>query len=214
MNLIEWLLDVADKMGGPGVALLIFLENIFPPIPSEVILPTAGVTVGRGQHSFLSILLFATLGSLVGAWVLYGIGYAIGAERVRGWFDKLPLIEVEDFDKVNDWFSKHGNAGVFFGRFVPGIRSLISIPAGTYKMPILQFSALTAIGSAIWNAIFIGFGAALGTQWHIIEPYTDLFSKFAYAVIAGLILWFIIKRIMRNRRRDAQATPEQTDRQF
>ena len=118
------------------------------------------------------------------------------------------ILEVEDFDKSVAWFDKHGRAGIFFGRFVPGIRSLISIPAGVYKMPALQFTALTAGGSLIWNALFVSFGYYLGENWHVIEPYTNVISKVVYVIILGLLLWFVVARILRNRRRAKSANPD------
>ncbi|WP_051215321.1 DedA family protein [Granulicoccus phenolivorans] len=201
MNIVDWAVKIMGDLGGIGVALLLFLENVFPPIPSEVILPVAGVTAGTGVNTYWVILLWSVVGSLAGAYVLYGLGRAFGAERVRWLCEKMPLLEVEDFDKSVAWFDKHGRLGIFFGRMVPGIRSLISIPAGVYKMPLGQFSLLTAAGSAIWNTIFITFGYFLGENWHIIEPYTDTISNVIYVLIIALVLWWIIARIRRNARR-------------
>lgn len=203
MNIVDWAVKIMGAMGGPGVAFLLFLENVFPPIPSEVILPLAGVTVGTGTHSFLSILIWATLGGLAGAYLLYGLGYLFGADRVRWLCEKLPLLEVEDFQNSVDWFDRHGRLGIFFGRMVPGVRSLISIPAGIYKMPLLQFTGLSLAGSAIWNALFIGLGTILGDNWHAIEPYTNVISNVVYVTIAALLLWFVLSRIRRNRKRAA-----------
>ena len=208
MNIVDWAIKVMGDLGGPGVALLLFLECVFPPIPSEVILPLAGVTAGLGTNSYWAILIWSVIGSVGGAWFLYAIGYFVGADRVRWLCDKIPLLEVEDFDKSVAWFDKHGRAGIFFGRFVPGIRSLISIPAGVYKMPALQFTALTAGGSLIWNALFVSFGYYLGENWHVIEPYTNVISKVVYVIILGLLLWFVVARILRNRRRAKSANPD------
>ncbi|NLE97007.1 MAG: DedA family protein [Propionibacterium sp.] len=201
MNLIEWAIHIAQTLGGPGVALLLFLENVFPPIPSEVILPVAGVTAGLGHHSFLAMLLWALVGGLAGAYLLYGIGYAFGAKRVRALCARLPLLEVEDFDKSLAWFARRGEVGIFFGRMVPGIRSLISIPAGVYRMPLTKFTVLTVAGSTIWNTLFITLGYFLGENWTAIAPYTDLFSNVVYVVVAVLVVWFVVARVLRNRRR-------------
>ncbi|OYN90314.1 DedA family protein [Parenemella sanctibonifatiensis] len=201
MNIVDWAVAIMTALGGPGVAVLLLLECVFPPIPSEVILPLAGVTAGRGDHHYLAILGWSVIGSVVGAWLLYGLGYALGADRIRWICRKMPLVEEEDFDKSAAWFDRHGRAGIFFGRMVPGIRSLISIPAGIYKMPLFQFTVLTTAGSLIWNAIFVSFGFFLGENWHIIEPWTDVISKFVYVIIIALVLWFVIARLMRNRKR-------------
>ena len=205
MNIVEWAIRIIGQMGGPGVALLLFLECVFPPIPSEVILPLAGVTAGQGTNNYWIILAWTIVGSLVGAWLLYGLGVALGGERVRWLCEKLPLLEVEDYDKSVDWFARHGRSGIFFGRMVPGIRSLISIPAGVYKMPIWQFTLLTAAGSAIWNTIFVSFGYFLGENWHVIEPYTNWISNIVYVIILGLLAWFVVSRVLRNRRRARDA---------
>lgn len=201
MNLIEWVVSTIEKLGGLGVALLLFLENVFPPIPSEVILPLAGVAAGRGNGTFIGMVIWATVGALAGALLLYGLGHMVGAKRVRHFCERAPLLDAEDFDRSARWFEKHGDLGVFLGRFIPGIRALISIPAGTYRMPMWKFLGLSAIGSIIWNSIFIGFGFWLGENWHVIEPWTDLLSNIAYAVIALIIVWFIVQRIRRNRHR-------------
>lgn len=197
-----------DSLGGPGVMLLLLLECVFPPIPSEVILPLAGVTAGYGSHSFLALLIWSVLGSLLGAFVLYAAGRILGPERTRKLFIKLPLINLEDFNKTNAWVDKHGMKGVFFGRFVPGIRSLISIPAGMFAMKLPMFTLLTAAGSLIWNSIFLSFGFFLGTRWHIIEPYTDIFSKIAYLATLAVLAWILIKLVLRERRRKKLGLPD------
>lgn len=201
LNIVDWAVEVIALLGGPGVALLLFLENLFPPIPSEVILPLAGVTAGQGTHNFWVILAWTLVGSLAGAYVLYGLGRALGGDRVRWLCEKLPLLDVEDYEKSVVWFDRHGGAGIFFGRMVPAVRSIISIPAGVYRMPLLKFTALTAAGSAIWNTLFVTLGFFLGDNWHVIEPWTDLISNVIYVLIGGLLVWFVVSRIRRNRRR-------------
>lgn len=201
MNLIEWAIHVTESLGGPGVALLLFLENVFPPIPSEVVLPVAGVVAGMGRHSFATMLVWALVGGLLGAYLLYGVGYLVGPDRVRHWCERVPLLDVEDFDKSLDWFARHGQSGIFLARMVPGVRSLISIPAGIYRMSLLKFTLLTASGSTIWNTIFIAAGFYLGENWHVIEPYTDLFSNLVAVTIVILLAWFVVTRLRRNRRR-------------
>lgn len=208
MNVVDWAVSTMNAMGGFGVALLIFLENVFPPIPSEVILPLAGVAAAGGEHSFLEMLLFSLLGSLTGAWLLYGLGRALGPERLRRIVIRLPLVHVEDYDRTVEWMEKHGTKGIFFGRMVPGVRSLISIPAGLYAMPLLPFSLLTLAGSAIWNTLFITLGYQLGSRWHIIEPYTDVVSNIVYVLIAVAVVWWLVKLVRRERRRRALGLPD------
>lgn len=197
-----------DALGGPGVALLLLLECVFPPIPSEVILPLAGVSAGRGEHTYIAMLIWSVIGSLLGAYLLYGLGRVLGPERTRALFIKLPLVNVQDFDKTNDFTERYGKHAVFFGRFVPGIRSLISIPAGMFAMPLTTFTLLTALGSAIWNSIFIAFGYFLGTRWSVIEPYTDIFSKVAYAIILLVIIVVFVRLLRREQKRRAAGLPD------
>lgn len=208
MNIVDWAISTMDAMGGPGVALLLLLECVFPPIPSEVILPLAGVSAGRGEHTFIAMLIWSVIGSVLGAYILYGVGRVLGPERTRALFIKLPLVHVQDFDKTNDFTERYGKQAVFFGRFVPGIRSLISIPAGMFAMPFWMFTLLTALGSAIWNSIFIAFGFFLGTRWSVIEPYTDIFSKVAYAIILLVMIVILVRLVWREKRRKDAGLPD------
>lgn len=208
MNIIDWAIATIERFGGPGVAFLIALESVFPPIPSEVILPLAGVTAAGPQHSYAGMLIWATVGSLVGALVLYGLGRLLGPERLRAAFVKLPLFNAQDFDKTVEWNDRHGSKGIFFGRMVPGVRSLISIPAGIYQMPIWKFSLLTTAGSLLWNTIFVTFGYTLGHNWHVTEPYTEWFSRIIYVIIALLVVWWLIKLVRRERARRASGEPD------
>ncbi|CAM4175629.1 DedA family protein [Helcobacillus massiliensis] len=208
MNIIDWAVNTMGTLGGPGVALLLLLECVFPPIPSEVILPLGGVSAGRGEHTYIGILIWSVIGSVLGAYILYGIGRALGPERTREIFIRLPLINAKDFQKTDEFMQKHGKTAVFLGRFIPGIRSLISVPAGMFAMPFGVFTLLTAAGSAIWNAIFIAFGYYLGSRWQVIEPYTDIFSKVCYVLVVLVCLWILVKLIMRERKRRAAGLPD------
>ncbi|ASK65360.1 hypothetical protein CFK39_05420 [Brachybacterium avium] len=208
MNIVDWAVETMDSFGAFGVFALIFLENLFPPIPSEVILPLAGVAAAGPHHSFWAMLLASVMGSVVGAWLLYGLGRLLGPKRLRSIVIRLPLVHVEDYDKSVDFMDRHGYKAIFFARFVPGIRSLISIPAGLYAMPIGMFTLLTAAGSAIWNTIFLTIGFYMGSNWTVIEPYTGIFSKVAYALIALLIAVFLIRLIVREAKRRALGLPD------
>lgn len=137
----------------PGAGLLVALENLFPPLPSEVILPLAGFTASQGNFSLAGAIFWTTLGSVIGAIALYWIGVALGRRRLRVIVDKMPLVDLDDLDRTEDWFNRHGKATVFFGRMIPIFRSLISIPAGIERMSFLLFVALTAAGSLIWNSV-------------------------------------------------------------
>lgn len=208
MNIVDWAVETMNSFGAFGVFLLIFAENLFPPIPSEVILPLAGVAAAGPSNSYWVMLLASVAGSVVGAWLLYGIGRALGPERLRKIVIWLPLVHVEDYDKSVAFMDKHGRKAIFFGRFVPGVRSLISIPAGLYAIPLGVFTLLTAAGSAIWNTIFLTIGYFMGSNWTVIEPYTDIFSNVVYAIIALVILWFLVKLVLREKKRRELGLPD------
>lgn len=202
-----WAVSVMDTLGGPGAALIVGLENVFPPIPSEVILPLAGFSAALGEFTLLGAIVWTNIGSVVGAILAYGLGFWLGADRARALFDRLPLMTGEDFDTAQGWFSRHGNASVFFGRMVPVVRSLISVPAGVARMNILLFLLLTTAGSAIWNTIFVVGGYLLGGQWHRIESVAGWFSNAVVVVILLAAVVFFGRRALRERaaRRDSRA---------
>ncbi len=204
MNLIEWAVHVTTRFGGPGVGFLLLLENVFPPIPSEVVLPLAGVAAGSGAHPYWVMLVWSVLGGLLGAYLLYGLGRAIGGDRVRRLCERLPLLDADDYDRAEAWFDRHGAAGVVVGRMVPGVRSLISIPAGVARMGIARFTLYTVAGSTLWNALFITAGFLLGERWELIAPWTDLASWVVVVVIVALVGWFVVTRLRRNARRRHQ----------
>ena len=196
---------VIDALGEWGVGLLTFIETIFPPIPSELILPLAGALAGSGDMNLVLLVVVTTLGAYVGALVLYLLGAKLGLERSIRWLSKLPLVDREDFDKAAGWFHRHGRSAVFFGRFIPGVRSLISLPAGADRMPLATFSLFTIVGSAIWNTLLIALGAALGTQYELIDEYAKYLDYVVYAAIAGVFVWLVVRAVLRRRRRDAAA---------
>ena len=200
-TIVEWVLDLMEQIGGPGIALGIFLENIFPPIPSEVILPLAGFTAAQGRYTAVEAVLWATLGSVAGALLLYAIGAALGLDRLKVMAHRMPLVDVADIDKADAWFSRHGSKAVFFGRFIPGIRSVISVPAGIDRMSLTLFLGYTTAGSLLWNSLFVWFGVQLGDRYELVEEYMDPISKVVYALIAlaiiGTVLWMIRRSIRR-----------------
>ena len=201
-TIVEWVLDLMDRIGGPGIALGIFLENVFPPIPSEVILPLAGFTAAQGHYTRVEAILWATLGSVTGALLLYGIGAALGIDRLKVIAHRMPLVDVADIDKADAWFTKHGPKAVFLGRFVPGIRSIISIPAGIDRMPVAKFLGYTTAGSLIWNSLFVWIGFQLGDRYHLVEQYMDPISKVVYVLIVlaalGVVAWMWRRSVRRS----------------
>lgn len=196
----EWATRVVEALGPVGVALLVAIESVFPPIPSEAILPMAGFVAGRGDTALVAMVVAATAGSVVGALVLYGVAAAIGIDRLgrlvdrRGrWFG----VGAADLARAEAWFVGRGDWAVLVGRCVPLVRSLVSIPAGLGRMPLGRFVVLTAIGSAIWNTALIGAGAALGARWHQVSHTVDSLQWVVVAIaVAGLAGW-----VWRRRRR-------------
>jgi len=188
-----------SAIGEWGVGLFTLLETVFPPIPSEVILPLAGFIAQRGDMNIVLVIVLSTAGAWLGALVLYSLGAALGEERAIRLLSKLPLVDREDFEKASSWFSRHGRPAVFFGRLIPGVRSVISLPAGAQRMPLLTFSAFTIAGSAVWNSLLVLLGAALGTQYELLDRYSSYLDYAVYAAIAGVVVWLVVRRVRRRR---------------
>jgi membrane protein DedA with SNARE-associated domain len=202
-TLVDGVVSLMEVIGAPGAGLAIALENLFPPLPSEVILPMAGLAASRGSFTLVEALVWTTAGSVVGAYLLYGVGVLLGLDRLRAVARRIPLLHVEDVDRTVAWFSRHGGKAVFFGRMIPIFRSLISIPAGLVRMPLWRFGLLTLAGSALWNTTFVMAGFLLGESWHVVETYADILQ---YVVIAGVALgvgWFVVNRVRQLRGRGA-----------
>lgn len=195
----DWILSVIDALGYVGIAALMVLECLFPPIPSELILPVAGFAVDKGELSFVPLLLMSTLGSLVGAWLLYAAGRLGGRPLVLRYMRALRL-KPDDLDRAERWFVRRGDWIIASGRLVPGVRSIVSVPAGMLRMPLLRFTILTVVGSAVWNAALIGLGWGLGASWESATGPIGTISRIvvvvlAVAVVAAVIWWFRRKRI-------------------
>ncbi len=196
----DWVSSVVDRLGPVGVGLLILLENVIPPIPSEVILPLAGFRARAGAFDVVAVWAAATAGAVLGALILYGLGVWYGYERLhrlagRRWFI---LSSQRDIERGHELFDDHGGKVVLLARCVPLLRSVVSVPAGVSGMPLWRFTALTAIGSGIWNALFIWLGWTLGENWGVIEQYLGPVTY----VIVGLVvvgLGVLIHRKLRTR---------------
>ncbi|MET0671915.1 MAG: DedA family protein [Microbacterium pygmaeum] len=184
-----------DVIGPVGAGIAIALENLFPPLPSEVILPMAGLAASRGGFTLFEALFWTTAGSVVGAFVLYGLGAWLGVDRLRAIATRLPLVDAADIDRTIAWFHTHGGAAVFFGRMLPIFRSLISIPAGITRMPLWKFGLLTLAGSLVWNTIFVLAGFLLGENWPLVERYADVLQYVVIGVVVLAVAWFLFTRI-------------------
>jgi membrane protein DedA with SNARE-associated domain len=191
--------DIIAALGPIGVGGLVALETLFPPIPSELILPLSGYLASRGRMSLATVLLGATLGSLVGALALYWAGAALGQKRLRRLAERIPLVEVGDLERAEQWFDRHGGLAVLIGRVVPVVRSLVSVPAGVERMPLWRFILYTAIGSGIYNLVLIGLGFVLGSRWRTVEQYSNYLNYAIYAAILLAIGMFALKRARRRR---------------
>jgi membrane protein DedA with SNARE-associated domain len=187
-----WLLDLVDKLGAVGVGVSILLETIIPPIPSEAVLGLAGVLINDGRMSIVPVILFATLGSILGAIFFYYIGLALGPRRSHAFLDRLPLVETEDVDKTFGWFERHGRSAVFLGRMVPIVRSFISVPAGVVRMPLGKFLLFTAAGSLIWNTVLVSLGVAAGD---FIEKNLHYLDYVVVAVVVLAVIWFVYRKV-------------------
>lgn len=201
----DWAVHLMDTIGPIGAGIAIALESVFPPLPSEIVLPLAGLAAQRGSFTLAEALVWTTVGSLVGAFLLYGLGRWLGAERLSRIADRIPLVKGSDVDRSVAWFERHGGKAVFFGRMIPIFRSLISIPAGVSKMPLWRFGLLSGLGSLLWNTIFVLAGYLLGEAWPVVEQYADILQWIVIAAVVLAIGAFVVVRVralLRERRAD------------
>ena len=189
------MIDLMEKLGLVGAAIAVGMDNLFPPIPSEIVLPMAGLAASQGTFSLEGALFATTAGSVIGACILYWLGRLFGRDRAAWVFVKTPLLKLADLEAAETWFAKYGRKAVFFGRMVPIFRSLISLPAGVERMNFGVFFLLTTAGSFIWNSIFVGAGYTLGENWHVIEPYADWFQRLVILAVLVVCGWFVVTRV-------------------
>ncbi len=197
--MVDWVQGTMNDYGYAGIVFLMFLDNVFPPVPSEVIMPLAGFLTEQGRLSYVGVVLAGMAGSTLSALALYYLGYRVGEARLRAWADRHGRwigLRGKDIDRGKRWFEQHGKAAVFFCRFIPGIRSIISIPAGFAGMDLRMFVLYTALGTGLWAAFLAWLGQLLGENYHQVQQYIKPVS---YLVIAGLIVLFIVWAIRRKR---------------
>lgn len=193
----KWILNLIHSMGYFGIVLLMFVENIFPPIPSEYIMPLGGFLVAEGKFSLVGIIIAGTLGSVLGAFPLYLLGKKVGEKGMENFADrygKWLTLSREDIKRANNWFKKYGALAVVLCRLVPGIRSFISIPAGINKMNFAAFLFYTTLGSAIWTAILASAGYFLKANFQQVEHYIDYVSYAVFGLIILLYIWRIFRK--------------------
>ncbi|SNR37997.1 DedA family protein [Puniceibacterium sediminis] len=190
-----------SAMGSFGVALLMFLENVFPPIPSELVMPFAGYLSARGEMSFVTIVLLGTIGSVTGAVLWYWVGLWADETRLRRFiagYGKWLTLSNEDLDRALAWFRRHGAGAVFFGRMVPGVRTLISVPAGLTRMPMLPFLLSTALGSFLWTVLLAAAGYLLRAHFDRVADWLNPITNALLLLLLGLYLWRALRGVLRS----------------
>jgi membrane protein DedA with SNARE-associated domain len=194
-SLAQWVQDVIEQLGYVGVALLVVLENVFPPIPSEIVLPFAGFVAQQGSYSVVLMILAATVGSVIGALIMYWIAAIIGDERLHAFtrkFGKWVQIREADLTRAEEWFDRHAMSAVLVGRCVPLIRSVVSIPAGFRRMKLVPYIAYTFLGSLVWNIALVGAGAVLGENWESVGSYVEVFQWVVIALVMAVAARFVL----------------------
>jgi membrane protein DedA with SNARE-associated domain len=200
--MFDWITGLVEQTGYLGIALLMLAENVFPPIPSELIMPMAGFAAARGELALVGVLLAGTVGSLAGALFWYHIGRRVGLERLRRWagrHGRWLTTSPEELDGAAAWFDRHCGKAVLVGRLIPAVRTLISVPAGVAGMPVARFLAYSALGTALWTALLAAAGYLLEDQYRRVGDYLNPVSD----VILGLIVLGYLYRVATFRRRAA-----------
>lgn len=199
--IVQAVVSLVGALGAPGVGIAVAAENLFPPIPSEVILPSAGFAAASGSMGLVSAIVWATIGSVVGALALYALGAWFGRARFYSLASKIPFVKEADIERAEAWFVRRGPLAVLLGRVVPVVRSLISIPAGIERMKLPPFTLYTAIGSALWNSVLIGAGYALGANWAIVEEWISRYQLIVFGLAGiALVVWMVRKWTVRRPR--------------
>ena len=202
--IVHAVVSLVGALGAPGVGIAVAAENLFPPIPSEVILPSAGFAAASGSMGLISAIVWATIGSVVGALALYALGAWFGRARFYSLASKIPFVKETDIERAEAWFVRRGPVAVLLGRVVRVVRSLISIPAGIERMKLLPFTLYTAIGSALWNSVLIGAGYALGANWEIVEEWISRYQLIVFGLAGiALVVWLARKWTVRRARKSA-----------
>lgn len=191
--MFDWITGLVERSGYLGILLLMLAENVFPPIPSELIMPLAGFTAAQGQLNILLVVLAGTAGSLLGALVWYYVGRWLGADRLRRFairHGRWLTLSPGEIDRAHTWFDRHGAKAVFIGRLIPAVRSLISVPAGITRMPLAPFLAWTALGTALWTLLLAGAGYLLQSHYTLVADYLNPLSN---VVLGLLVVWYVYR---------------------
>lgn len=199
----DWIQEIMAQLGYFGIAVLMFLDNVFPPIPSEIIMPSAGYTASQGQLLLIGVIVAGCIGSLVAAALLYWVGYSFSHQKIFQFVDrygKYLFIKVEDVEKSLRWFEQYGHRIVFFGRMIPAVRSLISIPAGMSRMPFWKFMFYSGLGTIIWTTFLACIGFYFGENQALMAQIFSQVGYFIIAVVFILLLWMLYLRHQRKKK--------------
>jgi membrane protein DedA with SNARE-associated domain len=194
--MFDWITSVITSFGYPGVALLTFLENVFPPIPSELIIPLAGFVAADGTLRLDVVIVAATAGSLAGAWLWYEVGRRVGEQRLRRWVDNHGAwltLSADDVDRAQRWFQRHGRVAVLLGRLVPGVRTFVSLPAGFARMPRWAFLLNSALGTAIWTGALAYAGVLLQANYRQVGDYINVATNGLLVGFGALLVWRYVR---------------------
>ncbi len=203
MNLTEWVISIMEQLGYLGIAILMFLDNVFPPIPSEIIMPSAGYTASQNQLLLVGVIIAGCIGSLLAAALLYWIGYKFKHETIFNFVDrygKFLFIKSEDVKKSLTWFEKYGHRIVFFGRMIPAVRSLISIPAGMSRMPFWKFMFYSSLGTIIWTTFLACIGFYFGENQALMQKIFSQVGYFIIGIVLIIVAWIWYRRNQRKSR--------------
>lgn len=199
-----WITSTLASMGYAGLVWLTFLENVLLPIPSELILPLAGYLVAQGRMTLVGAVLAGTAGSMLGALLLYGLGRRYGEERLKRFAERHGrwlTLTPRDIDRVSRWFARHGSWAVFVCRLIPGLRSLISIPAGIHRMSLTKFLIASVLGTLLWTGLLVWLGQLLGENFEQIGHYIDPVTKVVLGGLLVIYVWRVIRHGRRTRTR-------------
>ena len=195
--MLEFITNTISSLGYIGIAFLMALENIIPPIPSELIMPLAGFTVNQGEMNFVLVVVAGTIGSIIGTMPWYFLGKSWGLKRtieIVDRYGKWLALSGKDVEKANNWFNRRGNTAIAFGRLIPGIRTYISLPAGISKIPLLPFLFYSTLGSIFWVTLLTGAGYILGANYELVGEYMKPLSIFVLIAVISIIIYWILKR--------------------
>ena len=198
-----WIADLLNDMGYAGVAVLMFVENVFPPIPSELVMPLGGFLVAQGELSLPGVILAGTLGSVAGTLILFFVGRRFPQERLQRWIERRGqwfLITVDDVERAYRWFDRHGRAAVFFARVVPGVRSLISLPAGSSGMRLGPYLLYTTLGAGIWTTGLAYGGMLLGDQYQRLSRLLSQATLVGAVLLLLFVAWWVVQRLKESQR--------------